>query len=290
MKKILSLKVLFAIILLSFSMKAQEEDSLNFYPFHVGDIWQYLYVPENYFRQTEVLTIDTVYADSSIEITTSFEINFEIKYKIFLNDKHTIYWDIDTGWSVAYKFDVPVNSNWLSYPSFPIWTVYKGEFWDNYYIFEDSVLVREYWETYDTNSTLITGSYRLAKDIGFYYAEGEFSYTYLTGCIVNGKQYGTIVNINEKNKDVVPEEIEISSYPNPFNSQTTIAYSIPFESSVTLTIYNTLGEKIETLYNGEKSSGNYHLVWNANNKPSGIYYAVLQVNNHIKTTKLIHLK
>jgi len=282
--------LLFVLLFFTTITFAQEEDSLNFYPFHVGDIWQYIYVPENYFRQIEVLSVDTLYADSSVEITTLSGINWEIKYKIFFNDIHTIYWNIDTGWSVAYKFDVPVNSNWLSYPSFPLWTVYKGEFWDNYYLFEDSVLVREYVNTYDTNSTLYTGSQRLAKNIGFYYAEGEFSYTYLTGCIVNGKQYGTIVDIDEKNQAVVAEKIEIRSYPNPFNTQTNIAYTVPYESRVTLKIYNTLGEEVETLYEGEKSFGNYLQVWNAHNRPSGIYYAVLQVNNRIKTTKLIYLK
>ena len=178
----------------------------------------------------------------------------------------------------------------LSYPSFPIWTVYKREFKDHYYLFEDSVDAREYWDALDTSFTLATSVYRLAKGIGWYFAEGEMSYTYLTGCIVNGVQYGTIVNIDDKPDIIIPNNIELKSYPNPFNSQANIVYSLPYESNVIIKIYNTLGEEVELLYYGVKVRGEHLQVWNAYNKPSGIYYAVLHADNQIKTIKLLYLK
>lgn len=288
MKPIKIITALIFILTISQSTIGQEEDSLNFFPLHEGDLWQYINVPTNEFSEIKVMNVDTLFSDSSIVYTIGP--GTELNYKIYFNDKHTIYWDIDTGWSVAYKFDVPVNSNWLSQPSLPSWRVYKREFKDLYYLFEDSIDAREYWDVPDTNSTLATSVKRLAKGIGFYYSEFEGGIIYLTGCIVNGVQYGTIVNVDEETDIIIPDEIEVKSYPNPFNSQANIVYSLPYESNVIIKIYNTLGEEVELLYYGVKVRGEHLQVWNAYNKPSGIYYAVLHADNQIKTIKLLYLK
>ncbi len=66
------------------------------------------------------------------------------------------------------------------------------------------------------------------------------------------------------------------NYPNPFNPVTMIRYSIPEESFVKLEIINALGERINLLEDGIKSSGTYESVWNAEAIPSGIYFYRLQ--------------
>ena len=66
------------------------------------------------------------------------------------------------------------------------------------------------------------------------------------------------------------------NYPNPFNPITMIRYSIPEESFVKLEIINALGERINLLEDGIKSSGTYESVWNAEAMPSGIYFYRLQ--------------
>ncbi len=68
----------------------------------------------------------------------------------------------------------------------------------------------------------------------------------------------------------------IGNYPNPFNPGTTISFAIPYNTVVNLSIYNTLGEKVTELYNGEMSAGENKIVWdglNNENKSvsSGIY-------------------
>ncbi len=289
MKQIKIITTLIFILTINLCVTAQEEDSLDFFPLHEGDLWQYLNVPINELTEIRVINVDTLFSDSSIIYTIEPVTEFNY-YKIYLNDKHTIYWDIDTGWSVAHKFDVPVGSYWLSQPSFPLWTIYKREFKDYYYLFEDSIDAREYWDVLDTNSTLAVSVRRLAKGIGFYYSEYEGGIIYLTGCIVNGVQYGTIVNIEEESDVIIPVKIEVKSYPNPFNSLTNIVYTVPNESNVTLKIYNSLGEEVEQLYEGAKSTGEHLQVWNAHNKSSGIYFAVLRANNQIKTIKLLYQK
>ena len=64
----------------------------------------------------------------------------------------------------------------------------------------------------------------------------------------------------------MPTEFSLSqNYPNPFNSSSIIKYYIPKSSYVTIKIFNTLGEEIETLVNKEKPAGNYKVNWNAVN-------------------------
>ena len=69
------------------------------------------------------------------------------------------------------------------------------------------------------------------------------------------------------------------NYPNPFNPETTIKYSLPFNSHVSISLFNVLGEKVAELVNDEKQSGYHELVFNANSYPSGIYIYKIQAGN-----------
>ncbi len=80
------------------------------------------------------------------------------------------------------------------------------------------------------------------------------------------------------------------NYPNPFNPTTTINYSVPKTSLVTLKVYDILGREITTLLNGEKSIGNYTLNFNANRYASGVYIYQLRAGNFISTKKMLLLK
>ena len=80
------------------------------------------------------------------------------------------------------------------------------------------------------------------------------------------------------------------NYPNPFNPTTTITYSLPKNSFVTLKIYDLLGREITTLVNEEKHSGTYNVTWNAKNNPSGIYFYKITAVGYSKINKMILLK
>ncbi|MBT8381638.1 MAG: aryl-sulfate sulfotransferase, partial [Ignavibacteria bacterium] len=62
------------------------------------------------------------------------------------------------------------------------------------------------------------------------------------------------------------------NYPNPFNPSTTIRYSVPVQSQVKITIYNSIGENIAELVNLNQSAGSYLVTWEAQNVSSGIYF------------------
>ena len=80
------------------------------------------------------------------------------------------------------------------------------------------------------------------------------------------------------------------NYPNPFNPSTTISYSIPKAGIVTIEIYNTLGQKVKTLFNKFQNAGNYNINFNADGFSSGIYYYVIKSDKFIQTKKMVFLK
>lgn len=81
-----------------------------------------------------------------------------------------------------------------------------------------------------------------------------------------------------------------NNYPNPFNPATTIDYSVPKSSLVTIKIYDVLGREVKTLVNGEKIPGNYSVIFNDSNLPSGIYFYRMQAGSFVSTKKMILLK
>jgi hypothetical protein len=80
------------------------------------------------------------------------------------------------------------------------------------------------------------------------------------------------------------------AYPNPFNPSTKISYSLPNSGKVTLRIINSLGEVLETLLNEEKSAGDYEIVFDARNYPSGVYFYQMEYGGVRATKKMIVLK
>ncbi len=80
------------------------------------------------------------------------------------------------------------------------------------------------------------------------------------------------------------------NYPNPFNPTTTIEFSTPERSHVSLKIYDVLGNEVASLVDGWMESTNHKVIFNAANLASGIYYYTLTTGNFTSTKKLILLK
>ncbi|MDR3667487.1 MAG: YCF48-related protein [Ignavibacteriaceae bacterium] len=89
---------------------------------------------------------------------------------------------------------------------------------------------------------------------------------------------------------VTPSFTLKQNYPNPFNPVTIIEFAIPDRHFISLKIYNSIGNEIETLINKELEPGNHSVPWNPTNLPSGVYYYCLKVGDFIQTKKLIFLK
>ena len=81
-----------------------------------------------------------------------------------------------------------------------------------------------------------------------------------------------------------------SNYPNPFNPSTTIKFAVPEGSDVKLSVFNTNGEEVGVIASGYFESGIHKVEFNANNLPSGIYFAVLNAGGKMLRQKMILLK
>ena len=80
------------------------------------------------------------------------------------------------------------------------------------------------------------------------------------------------------------------NYPNPFNQLTTIKYSLPMESEITLKIFNILGREVYTLVNKHQPAGYHQVSWDASGYSSGIYFYQIQAGEFQEIKKMIMLK
>jgi hypothetical protein len=85
-----------------------------------------------------------------------------------------------------------------------------------------------------------------------------------------------------------PKEFSLmQNYPNPFNPSTTIRYGLPQRSQVTLTVYNTLGQSVSTLVNGDMEAGYHEVKFDGSGLSSGVYFYRMQAGSYVETKKLL---
>ncbi len=90
----------------------------------------------------------------------------------------------------------------------------------------------------------------------------------------------------------VPKEFALhQNYPNPFNPSTEIAFDLPTASTVTLKIYNILGQEVFTLLNNESvGAGSHAYRFDASNLSSGIYFYKIQAGSFDAVRKMMLVK
>jgi hypothetical protein len=94
----------------------------------------------------------------------------------------------------------------------------------------------------------------------------------------------------------VPEVFLLSqNYPNPFNPSTKIKFSLPVDSKIRIVLFNTLGEEIDLLAEGEYSVGYHNISFDASNLSNGVYYYTLSAegtdgSSFVSTKKMVLLK
>jgi parallel beta-helix repeat protein len=89
----------------------------------------------------------------------------------------------------------------------------------------------------------------------------------------------------------LPERFALSqNHPNPFNPSTAISYSLPEHSIISLSIYNLLGRRVATIFEGVQQAGEHSVTWDASAFPSGVYFARLEAGGHSESVKMVLLK
>ena len=104
-------------------------------------------------------------------------------------------------------------------------------------------------------------------------------YQYIDGWFVEGLAPG------------LPSEMKLfPSYPNPFNSTTTISYQVLTPGQLSLTVYTPTGQHISTLFEGYCTSGNHSTDMDANGLSTGLYFIRLNASGHVITQKVILIR
>jgi hypothetical protein len=90
---------------------------------------------------------------------------------------------------------------------------------------------------------------------------------------------------------VLPREADLfCNYPNPFNLSTTIRYALPARSQVKLTVFNTLGQEVVVLEQGEKEAGYHEARFDGCRLATGVYFYRLHVNDYVASKKFLLIK
>ncbi|MFA6596140.1 MAG: T9SS type A sorting domain-containing protein [Ignavibacteriaceae bacterium] len=131
---------------------------------------------------------------------------------------------------------------------------------------------------------------RIAKAFGMVWQlrfnDGQY---FLQGAIINGVKFGTITHVKDE-KIIIPAGFKIEAYPNPFNSTVTLKFILPNAGFTEISVHNILGQKIKTILEEYKPSGNYNITYNDDNLSSGVYLVILKQDQRLSKEKIILLK
>jgi len=93
----------------------------------------------------------------------------------------------------------------------------------------------------------------------------------------------------------LPRVLSVSAYPNPFNPETTVRYTLPARGHVRIDIFDLRGERVATLVDRDQDAGAFTVAWRGRNDTgasvgSGVYFARLSAGGTERTYKLTLLK
>jgi hypothetical protein len=127
------------------------------------------------------------------------------------------------------------------------------------------------------------------------------NYSYTDNSVSNGTVYYRLRQIDYNGAFAYSEIVEVDvsapiefalmqNYPNPFNPSTVISYSLPQNSSVTLKVYDVLGNEVAALVNQTQSAGKYDVRFDASGLSNGIYFYTIKADDFNSTKKMILIK
>ncbi len=101
--------------------------------------------------------------------------------------------------------------------------------------------------------------------------------------------------IVEENKDTPSEFAVIGNFPNPFNPETNIQFTLTEDAVVNLSVYNIMGQKVRELVADRMQAGTHSVVWDGRDDngaavSSGVYISRLKMGEHVATQTMIHIK
>lgn len=313
---------LYLIIILLFVSPANSQDNADYFPYKKNNYWEYLWLETLYPDTIVSLSVfDSVDTEGrKIAVFDSYFIN-PIKPPAMLPDSGT--YIIDSSLNVF--------SNWAASGSgcveeyIPVYML-NGNQGDQWVICDlgygngyemarikevrDTVLfgiqTKLMWINYflTADSTDTTGLSRgwdaLMRGIGLYFRQREgWPGIGIKGAVINGVLYGdtTTVGVNEFFDHYSAENFQLyQNYPNPFNPATTIKFELRSEGTISLIIYDLLGNEVTRLVDRTYyPPGKFVKIWSGTDNDgyvlsSGVYFYRLSIDNQSITKSMVLIK
>ncbi|MBD3232267.1 MAG: T9SS type A sorting domain-containing protein [candidate division Zixibacteria bacterium] len=95
---------------------------------------------------------------------------------------------------------------------------------------------------------------------------------------------------NSQQQAETPNAMSMESYPNPFNASANIRFNLPSDTNVKLSIYNLLGQEVETLADSYMQAGYHSVNWDASGYSSGLYFYRLRAGDKVIAKQITLLK
>ncbi len=100
----------------------------------------------------------------------------------------------------------------------------------------------------------------------------------------------TSVEEDSTPESVLPMAVKLTGFPNPFNAEMTVSYTLPMAAEVELTVVNLLGQTVAELSRGQLAAGVHEVTWNASTLSSGVYFLGLRSGDTLRMEKVVLLK
>ncbi len=152
----------------------------------------------------------------------------------------------------------------------------------------------------DSFSSPVTISYSgMSADIENYASSGVFVVAHMGGG--NRNRIGNSATLYftwtegarksiARSSEADETDISISAMPNPFNPVTTIQFSLPVSSNVSVDVYSITGQKVASLFHGNMVRGNHSVQFNGTGLASGTYFCRIATSKSVKTEKILLMK
>ncbi|MGD8780356.1 MAG: T9SS type A sorting domain-containing protein [Ignavibacteria bacterium] len=268
--------------------KRQEINWSEFYPLHIEDFWKYRH--NDGLCQSIIykkVVKDTLLSDgNTYQIIQTEEVGGRypgkgVYFERFDSTTNSVFrWNsFDSTTTRKYKFTSCLGD-----------TIHDSPSHNSYFRLDDKSYDYIHFFFYPD---LISLTDDFAKGLGLIAQTSHYGIgIYLLGAAIDGKVSGdTSIVTGIDDESYLPNNFKLyQNYPNPFNPATTIKFTIPKYSKVTLKVYDLLGREIRTLIDEKKTPGSYNVLFNAKGLSSGVYIYKLNTGKYSVSKKLILLK
>lgn len=250
------------------------------------------------YRGYEMWSVGGIYNKDTLITTSMPHVNFNIWWDgdllgEILNSTTIYKWDYENSRQSTIFSGSGIRSTWRNAP--PFYGDVIGD-WREEVLWETSdYSALRLYSTTDSSSHRITTlsqnrGYRNCLTVKGYYQSNWTDY-YLGDGMFDPVTSVDSRNQGKENSGISDKFALAQNYPNPFNPVTTFSYQIPVASSVDLSIYTILGQKVDALVNRKLNAGLHEVQWDASRFTSGVYIYRLETDKgFVQSRKLILLK